>query len=83
MSKNIACMGDFGGNNPEAAVLENLLKEALQPLDIEALSVTEGRQNIAIFIGEVDDDKVESVHQAIESVITSLGGQYQYPDNDK
>lgn len=83
MSKNIACMGDFGGNNPKVAVLENSLKKSLQPLDIEALSVKEGRDNIAIFIGEVDDDKVESVHQAIESVITALGGKYQYPDNDK
>lgn len=83
MSKNLAVCGDFGGNNPSLPHFKTLLLAALKPLGIDAISLSESNRGtlIFIFIGEVDDANVDAVHQAIEQVITDLGGNYQYPVN--
>jgi len=86
MSKNLAVCGDFGGNNPSLVTFKMLLLDELQPFGIEAITVSETNYKkddlILIFIGEMDDGNVDAVHQAIENVITSLGGNYHYPDNN-
>lgn len=83
MPKNIAACGDFGGNPPSRTDFKTELLAALQPFGIEQLTIQEPQngKSIFIFIGEVADNDVAAVYQAIEQVIVSFGGTYQYPDN--
>jgi len=83
MSKNLAVCGDFGGKKPLLPHFKSLLLAALGPFGIDQITINESAKgdSIFIFIGEVADDNVDAVHQAIEQVITLLGGKYHYPDN--